>query len=42
MIIFTLVYEKQLNGAVDYHEPLGKICSIGLNQLLNMSFQKPC
>lgn len=39
-VIFILVYEKQLNGIIDYHEALGKKCSAGLNQLTNMSFQK--
>lgn len=38
-IIFILVYEKQLNGIVGYHEALGKNCSAGLNQLSNMSFK---
>lgn len=40
-MIFIPVYEKQPNGTVDCHELLGKKRSVGLNQLLNMSFQNP-
>lgn len=29
----------QFNEIADYHEALGKKCSVGLNQLWNTSFQ---